>query len=350
MPSARSRSPASRSAAPRVKDSRAVTIHDVAALANVSSMTVSRALKTPERVSADALQKVRDAVAKTGYVPNALAGGLRSSRTRLVAALVPALKTHIYDAMIQALTDALAASGYSLLLGQTGHSPDREEELLRATLARRPDGIVITGVTHSRGSRQLLLGAGIPIVETHDWTSAPIDMLVGFSHERMGADVCQFLVRKGRKRLALITADSPRALQRAEGFVAAAARLRLRAPLVEVLPAPTGDHAAGRAALARLLAASKTIDGVYCASDMVALGVLTEARVRGIAVPEALAVVGSGDLDFAASISPSLTTVRVDLVRIGSLAARYVVDRIEGRDVAEPSVNVGHDIVERDSA
>jgi LacI family gluconate utilization system Gnt-I transcriptional repressor len=175
-------------------------------------------------------------------------------------------------------------------------------------------------------------------------------MLVGFSHERMGADVCQFLVRKGRKRLALITADSPRALQRAEAFISAAARLRLRAPLVEVLPAPTGDHAAGRAALARLLAASKTIDGVYCASDMLALGVLTEARVRGIAVPGALAVVGSGDLDFAASISPSLTTVRVDLARIGSLAARYVVDRIEGRDVAEPSVNVGHDIVERDSA
>jgi LacI family gluconate utilization system Gnt-I transcriptional repressor len=83
---------------------------------------------------------------------------------------------------------------------------------------------------------------------------------------------------------------------------------------------------------------------------MVALGVLTEARVRGIAVPEALAVVGSGDMDFASSVAPSITTVRVDLARIGSLAARYVVDRIEGRDVAEPSVNVGHEIVERESA
>lgn len=325
-----------------------LTIHDVAALANVSSMTVSRALATPERVAADTLQRVRDAVARTGYVPNALAGGLRSARTRLVAALVPALRTHLYDATIESLSAALAADGYHLLLGQTEHSPQQEEELLRAILARRPEGIVITGTRHSKSTRALLLASGIPIVETNDWTPTPIDMLVGFSHEQMGRDACGYLARKGRRRLAVIAADNERARRRAEAFVAAARARRLPVPRVHVLRA-WSNHAGARAALAALLDQGP-IDAVYCGSDMAALGVLTEARARGIDVPGALAVLGSGDLDFAASVSPSLSSIRVDFARVGTLAARCIADRVAGRDPGETLVDVGFTIVERESA
>ncbi|MFT3821482.1 MAG: LacI family DNA-binding transcriptional regulator [Rubrivivax sp.] len=324
------------------------TIHDVAALAEVSLMTVSRALKQPHQVSAATLEKVLAAVKKTGYVPNALAGGLRSARTRLIAALVPTLKSHVYDPTIQALHETLSMHGYQLLLGQTDHSPSKEEDLLRAIIGRRPDGIVVTGILHSRASRALLLRCGIPIVETNDWTPTPIDMLVGFSHERMGHDACRFLAAKGRTKLALITGDDPRARRRAEGFLAAAADLRLAAPRMETLPAPT-DHAGGRSAMARLLG-GPGFDAVYCGSDMIALGVLTETRVRGIGVPDAVAVLGSGDLDFSATVVPALTTVKVDLDRIGRLAGQFVIARSEGRPVEDGLVDVGYTIVERDSA
>ena len=323
------------------------TIHDVAALAGVSLMTVSRALKRPHQVSAATLEKVLAAVEKTGYVPNALAGGLRSARTRLIAAIVPTLKSHIYDPTIKALHETLSAHGYQLLLGQTDHSPAKEEDLLRAIVGRRPDGIVVTGILHSRASRALLLRCGIPIVETNDWTRTPIDMLVGFSHERMGYDACRFLAAKGRTKIALITGDDPRALRRAEGFLSAAADLRLAAPRMEILPAPT-DHAGGRSAMARLLA-GPAFDAVYCGSDMTALGVLTEARVRGIGVPEAVSVLGSGDLDFSATVVPALSTVSVDLDRIGRLAGQFVIARSEGRPVEDGIVDVGYAIVERDS-
>jgi LacI family gluconate utilization system Gnt-I transcriptional repressor len=326
----------------------AITIHQVAALAQVSGMTVSRALKTPDRVSTETLQRVRDAVARTGYVPNALAGGLKSARTGLVAALVPALRAHIYDVTIEALTDTLAAAGYQLLLGQTGHSPEREEELLRALVGRRPEGIVLTGVRHSKGSRSMLMASGLPVVETNDWTSAPIDMLVGFSHERIGRDACRYLAAKGHKRLAVIGSENDRARQRADAFLAAARELRLPAPKVHVL-SQISSHSAGRGALADLLAAGK-LDAAYCSSDLVALGVLTEARVRGIRVPSALAVLGSGDMEFAASVSPSLSTLRVDFARIGTLAARFIIDRVERRATADTVVDVGSTIVERESA
>jgi len=116
-----------------------------------------------------------------------------------------------------------------------------------------------------------------------------------------------------------------------------------------VVPAPT-TGARGRAALAALLAGDDPVDAVFCSSDLLALGVLTEAQARGIAVPERLAVVGFGDLEFAADLYPSLTTVRIDGEAIGRLAAEFIAARAEGRAVDQSVVDIGFSIVERESA
>lgn len=183
---------------------RSVTVSDVARLAGVSAMTVSRAVNTPEQVPVATLKKVQDAVAKTGYVPNLLAGGLRSNKSRLVAALVPTLAGPVFMETIQALTAALAENGYQLMLGQSGYAGSREDDLLGAIIGRRPDGIVLTGIMHSIEGRRRLLAAGIPVVETWDLTPTPIDMLVGFSHTEVGRSVCDYLHSRGRRRLAVM--------------------------------------------------------------------------------------------------------------------------------------------------
>src|SRR5215510_15040571 len=195
-----------------------ITLADIAKLAGVSAITASRALNTPDRVSPDTLQRVREAVERTGYVPNMVAGGLASTRSRLVAAVVPTIAGPVFLETIQALTDALAESGYQLMLGQSGYANSREDALLDAIIGRRPDGIVLTGIMHSAEGRRRLLAAGIPVVETWDLTPTPIDMLVGFSHEKVGAAAAEYLHAHGR-RLAIVTADDPRAGVRREGFV-----------------------------------------------------------------------------------------------------------------------------------
>jgi LacI family gluconate utilization system Gnt-I transcriptional repressor len=221
--------------------------------------------------------------------------------------------------------------------------------LLRAIVGRRPDGIVLTGVMHSPEGRRLLTASGIPIVETWDFTDTPIDMLVGLRHEALGAAVCEHLFAKGRRHLALLSGGDERAARRARGFTAAAQRLGLRAPTVRLGKSPT-THADGREGLAALLAEAPDMDAVFCSSDMLALGVLTEARVRGIAVPDQLAVMGFGDIDFAQTVSPSLSTVRIDGTRMGQLAAQLIANRAEGRPVAEPVVDIGFSIIGRESA
>ncbi|MEF7612700.1 LacI family DNA-binding transcriptional regulator [Aquincola sp. MAHUQ-54] len=343
--------PAAPAPAPR-RRSNSVTVNDVARVAGVSAMTVSRAVNVPERLPPATLARVQAAIAQTGYVPNLLAGGLRSNRSRLVAALVPTLDSPVFAELVQGLTAALHARGYQLMLGQTGYTESHEDELLRAVIGRRPDGILLTGVRHSPQARQRLAAAGIPVVETWDLTDQPIDMLVGFSHPAVGEAVCRYLHGRGRRRLAVIGGNDERSRRRSDAFCATARALGLAPPVVQEVPAPT-TLGSGRAALLALRRADAAVDGIFCSSDLLALGVLTEAMVQGVRIPEQLAVVGFGDLAFARDLHPALTTVRIDGTRIGEEAARCLVDRAEGRTApadGAPVVDTGFSIVERASA
>lgn len=330
------------------RGSGAVTLHDVAKLAGVAPITASRALNTPDQVSGEVLRKVRDAIARTGYVPNRLAGGLASTRSRLVAAVVPTIAGGVFLRTLQALDESLAAHDHQLMIGQSGYDHAREDALLDALVGRRPDGIVLTGILHSAEGRRRLLAAGLPVVETWDLTPTPIDMLVGFSHAEVGRRVAAFLHAKGRRRLAAVLGDDERAARRLEAFRAMALELGLPEPVTEVVPAPTTVKS-GRAALGALLGRSPGVDAVFCSSDLLALGVLTEAQVRGIGVPGALAIVGFGDMEFAADVHPALTTVQINGAAIGRQAAQFILDRLAGRPVERRVVDIGFSIVERQS-
>ena len=331
-----------------------ITLRDVAKLAGVAPITASRALNTPNAVSPEVLQRVREAVERTGYVPNMLAGGLASNKSRLVAAVVPTIAGPVFLETVQSLTESLAERGYQLMLGQSGYRNSREDALLETIIGRRPDGVVLTGIMHSPEGRRRLLASGIPVVETWDLTPTPIDMLVGFSHEKIGVEVAEYLYARGRRRVATISGDDERAARRHRAFSQAAVSLGMCKPGETdipsfVVPAPT-TLGSGRAGLADLLKRHPGIDAIFCSSDLLALGVLTEAQAQGIAVPDRIAVVGLGDLSYARDLHPALTTVRIDGTAIGRVAAQFIIDRAEGRPVESPIHDVGFTIVQRASA
>lgn len=331
------------------RGSGAITLRDVAKLAGVAPITASRVLNTPEQVSVDVRQKVLDAVQRTGYVPNRMAGGLASSRSRLIAAVVPSTVMSVFMPTIEALNDTLFDAGYQLMLGQSSYSAAREESLLEAIIGRRPDGIFLTGILGPGLGRTRLMASGIPVVETWDLTPTPIDMLVGFSHADIGREVARFLLGKGRRKLALIRAEDERADRRASAFTDAVVRAGF-GPVAVVNVGASRSLQSGRDALGQLLAQAPDVDAVFCSSDLLALGVLTEARVRGISVPDQMAIMGFGDVPFAADMAPALSTVHINGVDIGRLAARSLIDRAEGREVAQRVVDVGFSIVERETS
>jgi LacI family gluconate utilization system Gnt-I transcriptional repressor len=247
------------------------------------------------------------------------------------------------------MTDALDAAGYQMMLGQSGYDATREEALLDAIIGRRPDGVIVTGVMHSPQARRRLAAAGIPIVETWDLTPTPIDMVVGFSHEKVGVAVAEYLAYREVQAPAIVSADDYRAGLRLKGFIEAAQRRGYSNIPQSLVPTPT-TLGSGRKGAAAILDAHPRTDAIFCSSDVLALGVLTEAHARGIAVPGKLRVFGFGDLDFAAHTAPALSTVRIDGTAIGRQAAQFVIDRAAGKPIAQRVIDVGFKLIARASA
>lgn len=319
-------------------------LSDVARAAGVSAATVSRFFSAPDKLTGPTRDRVRAAVDQLGYVPNMVAGGLASSRSRLIAVIVPAITHSIFSATIQAMTDALSDAGYSVILGLTGEADEHMNDVLLSVLGRRPDGVILTAAVISPEARRKLKTAGFPVIETWDIPDDPIDRVVGFSHRAVGRRVAEHAIAQGARSALMISASGRRAADRQEGFRAAFEAGGGRPPETIVFGGVT-TFGQGREGLARALDAGQRPDVVVCTSDWSAHGVLTEALRRGVKVPGDLRVIGFGDLDFSAETEPSLTTIRID----GGAIAREAVAMLIGPGGGPQVVNIGFDLVKRAS-
>jgi LacI family gluconate utilization system Gnt-I transcriptional repressor len=325
----------------------AVKITDVAAAAGVAPMTVSRVINTPDRVSPETTAKVREAIDRLGYVPNLIAGGLSSRKSRMVAAIVPTIAHPMFAGVVHAFSAAMRHAGYQVMLSISGYENTDDEALFRAVLGRRPDALLITGSGYSPAALQMLIEARIPVVEIWDVSSRPIDMLVGFDHAQVGAEVAALLCGKGHDRFAVLAASDSRAQSRARGFVNAVTGAGGTVVLEQQVPAPS-TIACGRNGLRALLPYLDQRCAVFCTSDLLAFGVVTEARMHGIVVPGQLAVCGFGNLELSEMNEPPITTVSLEGVGTGRSAAAFLLRRLAGEGPRDSDrVHVPFRILER---
>lgn len=324
-----------------------LTLQDIARLAGVSPITVSRVLNQPDLVTPETIANVREVIDRTGYVPNLLAGGLASQRSGLIAAMVPSLYNMMFVQVVEKLNEVFNDAGYRLLLGLTGY-PQRESDLITTFLSRRPEAMILTGVSHTPETRQRLLAARIPIVEIWDYTPTPTDMLVGFSHEEVGRAVARLFHKKGYRNIYMVVARDRRAIVRGRSFKKELASLGIHNVRVQMSASP-GTLVRGRDAMARILERHPETDAIFCSSDSLAHGVLTEAQSRGMRVPQDVAILGFGDLAFTASTYPALSTVGVQHDAIGRLSAEMILARLNDKPVPEKIVDVGFELIERES-
>jgi LacI family gluconate utilization system Gnt-I transcriptional repressor len=325
---------------------------DVAALAGVTKMTVSRYLREPDRVAVATRERIEAAVRALGYLPNHVAGSLKSQRTRVIAVLVPTIQHAVFADTIQGLADVCRGQGYHLMLADTDYSVAGEDALIDAFLGRRPDAMVLTGITRSPGARARLLAAGIPLVETWELTDDPIDSVVGYSNEAAAHAMTVALARRGYRRIAFVsrpTAGNERTERREQGYRRAVAELGLPALDVPSIGASRSivPEDGGRALL-ELLARDPGVDAVFFTNDVYAVGALAECRRRGIAVPR-LGIAGFHDLDIARMVSPTLTSVRVPAYGIGQQAGALLMRRLAGDSTGSRRIELAVTVMERES-
>ena len=331
------------------KPSKSIDLAAVARAAGVSTATVSRVINQSDVVKDATRDRVQRAIERTGYVPNRIAGGLAANRTGLIAVIVPSLLHSVFSETIQSMTEELSRSGFQVLLGLSGDDDRNLAKIIESVLSRRPDGIILTALPGNAQIRKQINSMGIPVIETWEQPQRPLDMAVGFSHVKAGALVADFIAARGYRRVATLSADSPRAEARRDSFCQRLRELGLSQPQIETVQAPS-TVAQGRTALGRMISGSRERpEVIVCSSDWLAMGCLIEARTRGLKVPADISVLGFGDQDFSADLEPPLTTVHVDGNEIGRQAVQLLAQRARGLKPAHRIIDIAVRIVERGS-
>lgn len=323
----------------------------MAKLANVSAITVSRALRNPDIVSPALRQRIEAAVDKLAYVPNLAASRLASSRSHAVGVIVPTLYNVIFAEYLQALHEVFLGSGFQVVVVNSRYSKSEEEQAIRTLLGQRVEAIIIVGVDHTPMARRLLKQSRVPVIETFELSEDPIDINIGLSQTRAGFDATQTLIANGHQKIGFVLGHPDvRAAARLSGYKQAMEQSNLAwEGLVTSLP--QHSTVALGAQIMNSLAERKNIpDAVFCIDDNLALGALMQCRKLGLRVPEDISILGFHDLEFAAYTSPSLSSVATHRYELGQLSANAAISAIvKTHGNKEKQIDVGYKIITRQS-
>lgn len=329
-------------------------MRDVAKRAGVSTMTVSRVLKEPGKVSEEMRERVLSAVKEIGYLPNHLASSLSSNRSTTVGLIVPSIDNSIYTQTVKGLSDVMRQSGFQLMIAESGYDPREEEELVAAFLAHRVSGLVLHSTEHTPEAVTMIRQSGVPVVENGNIPGEPLDMVVSYSNEDAAFAMTMHLGRLGYRHIgfaSLHSVHNDRSKDRLKGYLRALDQLGHK-PDPRLIVETSRGLGAGAEAVARVVQTVPEVDALFCAGDVLAVGALFECQKRGWKVPERLAIASFDDVDLLRHVVPSVTTLRLPRYDIGERSARMLLSRImdDAEHLRGSVVDLKFEVIQRESA
>jgi LacI family transcriptional regulator len=318
------------------------TILDVAQRAGVSPTTVSHVLNETRFVSPSAKAKVVAAVEDLGYRPDAAARSLRSQRRRIVGLLITNLHNRGFASFMDGLDQALAPAGFSVMVSATRGDPSKELACLAMLREQRVDGLVLAG---SAGAKEDYLRRlheeGLPMVHLNRVTQTfPIDH-VTLDYRGAGRTLARHLLDLGHRCFALVGVPRPEAQTHpfVEGWLEVAREAGLPPGATQSFPAVSREEVGHR--VAREVLASATRPTAVVATNLpVAIGTLLACQELGLKIPEDLSIATLGNAGWAQLVAPPLTAIPDALPEWGALAARFLLERIQGTYAGPPRLDV----------
>ncbi|RYY87469.1 MAG: LacI family transcriptional regulator [Chitinophagaceae bacterium] len=305
------------------------TLQDIARQLNVNAATVSRALNNHPAISAETKEAVQRAARRLRYQPNRVASSLRLGKTRILGVMIPSAEINFFGSVIHGIEKVASEQGYNVLIYQSNESEDWERRGLDTFLRSQVDGVLasIAKQTTNTSHWLSLHKQGVPVV-LFDRVNALLPVPSVSIDDRLGAyrATCH-LAEQGYRHIAFIggQAHVPIWQQRLEGYRAALRDCGLEAKSSWVRHGDVSIES-GAACMETLLRQKKLPDAVCCVEDFTALGALQVLRAKGISVPGEMGLVGFANENFGAHITPSLTSVDQQTIRMGEEAARLFFD------------------------
>ncbi len=329
-----------------------VTIRDVAKEAEASVSTVSAALNNSDYVSTETRSRIEKAIKRLNYRPNALARGLRLRKTHSIAIVVPDLSNSFYVDLVRGAEDYSATASYTLLIGDSRESWEDERGYLDSFERRRVDGVIrVPALDTPKKTSAAVLG-DIPVVYADRFPPVRDTGVarVGVDNFRAAESAVRYLVSLGHRRIGVIVGDasSGTSNDRLRGYTQELQRAGIR-PDSNLIREGHNDVESGHSHAMRLLTASNRPTAIFCTNNLMALGAFSAIQELELSCPEEISLVGFDDFYWATLLRPKMTVVSQPAREMGMLAARMLIDQIEGRQSITSPMLLATKLVVRDS-
>lgn len=326
-----------------------MNIAEIARRAGVSSAAVSRYFNNGY-ISEKKREQIRKVVEETGYRPSLQAQTLRTRKTKLVGVILPKIDSAAaMGSVVAGILSLLNGRGYQILLADTQNDPVKELDYLSLFNEKQVDGVLLIATVFTREHKKALKGMTVPVVIIGQ-------RLSGYHcvyHDDFHAfyDLTRLLLARGRRRLGYVGVfhqDKAVGLERYQGYEKAVEEAGLSSCRESYVTAEftmeSGYEKAGE-----LLERWKDLDGILCATDSIAVGVMQYLKEQKIPIPEKVMVTGQGDSGLSKVVTPTLTTVRYSYEESGRLAASVLLELLERQESTMKEIKLGYKVVERES-
>ncbi|EFN7909203.1 DNA-binding transcriptional regulator CytR [Escherichia coli] len=320
------------------KQETAATMKDVALKAKVSTATVSRALMNPDKVSQATRNRVEKAAREVGYLPQPMGRNVKRNESRTILVIVPDICDPFFSEIIRGIEVTAANHGYLVLIGDCAHQNQQEKTFIDLIITKQIDGMLLLG-------SRLPFDASIeeqrnlpPMVMANEFAPELELPTVHIDNLTAAFDAVHYLYEQGHKRIGCIAGpeEMPLCHYRLQGYVQALRRCGI---MVDPQYIARGDFTfeAGSKAMQQLLDLPQPPTAVFCHSDVMALGALSQAKRQGLKVPEDLSIIGFDNIDLTQFCDPPLTTIAQPRYEIGREAMLLLLDQMQGQHVGSGS-------------
>ncbi|ENJ8583732.1 DNA-binding transcriptional regulator CytR [Escherichia coli] len=320
------------------KQETAATMKDVALKAKVSTATVSRALMNPDKVSQATRNRVEKAAREVGYLPQPMGRNVKRNESRTILVIVPDICDPFFSEIIRGIEVTAANHGYLVLIGDCAHQNQQEKTFIDLIITKQIDGMLLLG-------SRLPFDASIeeqrnlpPMVMANEFAPELELPTVHIDNLTAAFGAVNYLYEQGHKRIGCIAGpeEMPLCHYRLQGYVQALRRCGI---MVDPQYIARGDFTfeAGSKAMQQLLDLPQPPTAVFCHSDVMALGALSQAKRQGLKVPEDLSIIGFDNIDLTQFCDPPLTTIAQPRYEIGREAMLLLLDQMQGQHVGSGS-------------
>jgi LacI family gluconate utilization system Gnt-II transcriptional activator len=324
--------------------SHRISLQDIASLAGVAKMTVSRYLRSPNQVAPATQQKIARIMEEINYIPNRVPEMLLNAKSYTIGVLIPSFKNQLFADLLAGIDSITSDSHYQTLIANYNYQQDCEEKQIINLLSYNIDGIILAEKKHTIKAVKYLHSAKIPIVEVMDTEGSCLDMEIGFNNRQAAYDMTKTMLEQGKKKkiIYLGSQDDLRDERRFMGYCQAMQEHQL--PCHRVNPRSISSLQLGAHMLESALKEHPDLDGIFCTNDDIAVGALLFCQRQQISVPEQISIAGFHGLEIAKEMQPRLASVITPRFMIGKTAAELLLKKIHDTEYQPGSVNLGYQI------